>query len=150
MKSLVATFLTACLGIAIVPPAAAADLSRMDVVESQTGAFAGARLRVSLGRSGKARSSFNLTLAPTMRSRLADGRSALRFGEGVGLRMGAGGSHLRLVAAGRPLHAFTQRDTIETRPVAGISTLGAVAIGVGVTLVNGGIVFFDALNEASE
>jgi hypothetical protein len=73
-------------------------------------------------------------------SRLSD-----RRGEAIGTRIGIAldrdGEH-RLWLNGRLVAQDDQRQ--------GVSTLGWVAIGVGVAVVGGGLLLFDALDDASE
>ena len=63
----------------------------------------------------------------------------------------AGREPVRLSLGGRPLLTFTERRTeFDKANAAGVSTLGYVAIGAGVALVVGALLFKDALDDASE
>ena len=133
----------------VASPAVAADLVQdRSPVAQQAGAFTGARLRVSLGGEARAdRLRVGLVMAPTLRSEGSDRRSSLRFGEGVELGV-VQGRPLALSIAGRPLTGRESRQL--SGPKAGVSTVGWVAIGTGVVLVVGALLFFDAMNDASE
>ena len=129
-------------------PAVAADLvTERNVVAQEAGAFAGARLRVPLRgtSSGPARAGF--VMAPTLRTERSDLSSALRFGEGVELGLTRRGA-ASLSLAGRPLTGDEARRA--GGPRAGISTLGWVAIGTGVVLVAGTLLFMEAMENSSE
>ena len=133
----------------VAAPVAAADIVKdSPMTSSQTGAFAGARVRLALGggeRQGQLRA--GLVMAPTMRSESNDRRSVLRFGEGI--ELGARqGSPLGLSIAGRPVTGPEARRL--SGPRAGVSTIGWVAIGTGVVLVVGALLLVDAMNDASE
>lgn len=130
-------------------PAAAADLiDDRRIVAQQAGSFSGVRVRIALGggeREGRVRA--GLVMAPTLRSEAADRRGSLRFGEGVELGF-AQDRPPALSIAGRPLTGEEARRT--SGPRAGVSTLAWVAIGTGIVLVAGALLFVDAMNDASE
>lgn len=132
-------------------PAAAADIGLSNAGAVQTGTFAGVRLRIPLGKTVRVKPQLALTLAPMMRAETSGGRVAMRFGEGVAFGFAGGERAATVRFGGRPLSTFTQRDEkIDPKNKAGISTLGYVAIGAAVVLIGGGLLFFDALNDASE
>lgn len=127
-------------GQVLTVPAQAAELGgRGPAAEMERGTFAGARLRVPLGaRRGEAARA-GLTLAPTMH----DGQGHIALGEGLDFGVaGRDGPALRV--AGRRLDAEPAGER------AGVSTLGAVAIGAGVLAVGFAVWFVHELNEASE
>jgi hypothetical protein len=95
------------------------------------GAFAGARFRIPLDGAGARNARAGLTLAPMVQGRRADGSIGTRFAEGMELRL-SGEAGPRLALGGRSLSDI--RTGPDGRKV-GISTLGWVAIGVGVALV---------------
>jgi len=131
-------------------PATAASPDQMASAHVDGGMFAGARLRVPLGGASPPKPRLMLSLAPMMRSQSADGRVQLRFGEGMAIGPGEGRA-LRISLAGQPLSAFAPRAAkVDTANANGISTIGWVAIGAGVLLVAGGVIFANALNNASE
>lgn len=135
MKSLtIAALVAAQIGI-VAQPALAADLGEREGAGAQRrGAFAGARLRVPLdgARAGKAQA--GLTVAPIVQGRQADGSIRTRFGEGLELRL-SGTARPQLAFGGRSLAQLTEgRDGPGGRKM-GISTIGWVAIGVGVAAV---------------
>ena len=132
----------------IVTPAAAADLiSDRTIVVQQAEAFAGARMRLSLGGGERQRVRAGIVMAPALRTQTADNRATLRFGEGLELGLSAGRTPA-LSIAGRPLTGEEARRT--TGPRAGISTWGWVAIGTGVVLVAGTLLFIEAMENSSE
>jgi hypothetical protein len=135
MKSLtMLAFVAAQIGL-VAQPALAADLGdRGSAGAQRQGAFAGARLRVPLdgARAGKAQA--GLTVAPILQARQADGSVRTRFGEGVELRL-SGTTRPQLAFGGRTLAQLTQGRTGPDGRKLGISTIGWVAIGVGVAAV---------------
>ena len=119
----------------IASPAAAAELVReSSVQERRMGAFAGARLRVSLDRTARERVRGGLSFSPTMHDVRADGSARLRIGEGLELglseRSGPG-----LSFAGTPVRRIVQGPGGPEGDRRNVSTVGWVAIGVGVVLV---------------
>lgn len=130
----------------VAAPAAAADIvTDPPITSSRSGAFAGARLRVSLGGGEQQRLvRAGLVMAPTVRSQ---GSHRLRFGEGIELGVRQG-SPLGLSIAGRPVTGPEARRL--SGPRAGVSTIGWIAIGTGVALVAGTLLLVDAMNDASE
>ncbi len=123
IASLIATQLVAS-------PVVAAKLVGDRVTSAtETGSFAGVRLRLPIGgEAGRGRIRAGLVMAPMLRSGGPGGRIATRFGEGMELGFGASRRGLALSMAGRPL---TGRDSALRGPRAGVSTIGWVAIGVG-------------------
>lgn len=73
-------------------------------------------------------------------SRLSDRRGEV-VGTRIGIALDRDGEN-RLWLNGRPVPQNDQRQ--------GVSTLGWVAIGIGVAVVGGGLLLVDALNDASE
>ncbi len=112
-----------------------------------TGTFAGARLRIALGGSKvRPKPQLNLTLAPMVRMQALDGRTRMRFGEGVSFALNGNGP-ARLALAGRPLSGFApQKAAIDKTGAAGVSTLGWVGIGAGALLVVG-VVYYAVLTS---
>ncbi|WP_431849450.1 hypothetical protein [Allosphingosinicella sp.] len=107
------------------------------------GAFAGARLRLSLGAAPKASAAF--AIAPMQRSTTGDGAVRMRFGEGLAFGTD-GGEPVTLRLAGRRVDrlGIAPNGRVDERAGKhGISTVGYVAIGVGVLVA---VVF--ALGEA--
>ena len=111
-----------------VAPAMAADLSVGDAAAPrQMGAFAGARLRMPLG-GGKEKMQAGLALTSTLRS---GATGELRFAKGAELSF-SGEKEIALTLAGTPVSRLAEgRAGPEGRKL-GVSTLGWVAIGVGV------------------
>ena len=111
-------------------PSQAADLNLSDPgSHRQLGAFAGARLRLSLDGHRREPARILLTAAPTVSAIRANGeRRTLITG---GFELGGRGSQLQLSYEGRPI------NRLAGDPQRNISTLGWVAIGVGATVVLG-------------
>ena len=128
-------------------PAHAAELDgRSPFVDNQRGAFAGVRLRASLG--GKERDvRTSLTVAATSHSRRgADSRMAM--GDGLELSFSPHKAKPELTLAGRRLDQMN----LWGRPAddkKDLSTLATVAIVAGVVLVVGTVAFVHVANEAS-
>jgi len=141
-----AAICAAGLVLAMPLPAAAQDAG-----EVRAGAFAGARISLSLGgREARRAPRIGLALSPMLSREGADGRRRIVIGEGAALDL-AGGSGPRLTIGGRRIASFGPGgDGPEIGRRQGISTLGAVAIGVGVAVIVGAALFYDALGDASE
>ena len=135
MKRLTIAALVAAQTLAV-QPAVAADLA--PGAETRAGAFGGFRLRVPLdGARGERRVRAGLAIAPAIQSRTAAGESRLRIGEGLELGL-AGPGPVRLSLAGqdlRRLGASAQDGQGADEGGGGPSTLGWIAIGVGVVAV---------------
>src|SRR5688500_3382426 len=132
MKSLTMSALVAAQIMLAAQPAVAADLGDERGAASQRqGAFAGARLRIPLGGAKAEKARAGLALAPVLQGRQADGRVRTRFGEGMELRL-AGGDKPRFAIGGRTLAQLAEGRAGPGGRKAGLSTIGWVAIGVGV------------------
>jgi hypothetical protein len=132
MKKLMIAALVAGQLLTAAQPAFAAEL--VDSHGQQIGAFAGARLRVPLNGNARQRQiRAGFTLAPTMRTLAADGHSRLRFGEGLELGI-TGRQPVRLLLAGQDVRRLGAAQDNDDRR-GGPSTLGWIAIGVGVAAV---------------
>ena len=130
MKSKIISALCA-VQIAAAGPAIAADLQpERGMGSARLGAFAGARLSVPLG-GGSETPRAGLTLTSSLRS--AEG-SRLRFARGLELGF-AGSDEPHLSLSGRPVAQLVQGRTGPDGRKLGVSTLGWVAIGVGVMAV---------------
>jgi hypothetical protein len=131
-KTMIAALCAAQLGAI---PAVAADLPSDRIgASSRFGAFAGARLRVPLGKAREHKVRAGFTLAPVVVTlRQADGKARTRFAEGVEMGFDAGKARLSL--GGQP----ASRRAPAGRKL-GISATEGLAIGVGVVaLVVGGL-----------
>jgi len=134
----------------ILPAAAPAQVAELDgrsyFVDNQRGAFAGLRLRASLG--GKERDvRASLAVASTAHSRRgADSRMAI--GDGLQLSLSPNQAKPELTLAGRRL----DRMNLFARPEddkKDLSTLATVGIVAGVVLIVGAVAFVHVVNEAS-
>lgn len=124
MKLILAAALSAVQAVSAAPAFAA------DGGAPQMGAFAGARLRIPLGGSEKPQA--GLAFTSTLRS----GRTGeLRFAKGAEFGFSGDEPALRLTLAGMPVSRLTEGRTAPAGHKLGLSTLGWVAIGVGVLAV---------------
>ena len=127
-------------------PALAADIEDgRTVAPAAFGAFAGARLRVPLGSREGPKAGLALTNVRV------DGSGARRFSRGVEFGFG-GADKLQLSIAGQRVDRLGMQPggrSPEGQRL-GISTVGWVAIGVGVAAVVGGLLFLDAVRDASD
>ena len=136
MKKLTMAALVAGQILASAAPASAADLTNAQ--EIQGGAFGGVQLRIPLGGAPRAhRLRAGLTLAPTLRSRAATGEVRTRIGEGLEFGYRAG-HPVSFSIAGRdlqPRRLGAAQDDDGNHRRGGPSTLGWIAIGLGVAVV---------------
>ena len=121
--------------LAAAQPALAAELvdDRIAVAQ-QRGAFAGARVRVPLGTGTGAKARAGLTLVPVVQKEYRNGAVRTQYGEGLELGV-SGNEKLELSLAGKRVSQLTEGKPGPDGSKAGISTIGWVAIGVGVVLV---------------
>ncbi len=127
--------IAALLAAQVAVPAQAADLVDTRASEgTRQGAFAGARLRVSLDAEPRERVRAGLTLAPTRHDLSGDGSARLRIGEGLEFGM-TDRRAPGLSLAGRPVSEIAQGANGPDGQRRNVSTVGYVAIGVGVVLV---------------
>ena len=148
MKNFVLAGLVAAQTIVAAQPAAAASLQETAAVQS--GTFAGARIRLSLG-GGQEHRKFRagLTFAPTLRTQAISGETRMRFGEGIELGF-AGQRPLALTLSGRPVSRMLPGgNKSEDERRLGISTGGYVAIGVGVAALVGAFILYQDLKDGS-
>ena len=139
MENYVLAGLVAAQLTAAAQPAAAANFE--DGASVQSGTFAGARIRLTLGGNQQDRKfRAGLTLAPTLRSQTISGRTQMRLGEGLELGF-TGERPLALSLAGRPIDRLLPGDDKKL----GLSTGGKVAIGVGAALLIGAGAFYVAI-----
>ena len=132
MKSLtMAALVAAQLSLGAQPAFAAELVDERGAVAQRQGAFAGARLRVPLDGARAHKAQAGLTIAPMVQGRQADGSLRTRFGEGLELRL-AGEAKPQLAFGGRSFAQLTEGRTGPDGRKHGISTIGWVAIGVGV------------------
>ena len=117
---------------------AALPVHAAELTESRSremGAFAGLRVRVPLdGQAQRRQVRAGLTLAPTMHNRTLNGESRMRMGEGLELGL-VGDEPVRLSVAGTPASRLAQGSAGPDGRRLGISTLGWIAISVGVIAV---------------
>src|SRR5688572_19866563 len=135
MKSLtIAALVAAQLSLAAQPAFAAELVDERGATAQRQGAFAGARLRLRLDGTSARKVRAGLTVAPISQGRGADGSQRTRFGEGGELRL-AGAARPQLALGGRSLAQLREGAAGPDGRKAGISTIGWVAIGVGVAAV---------------
>lgn len=124
--------------LVLVSPVSAHTLDVRESRGSTNSAFAGVRLRIALARAQPVEPSLDLTLTSMLRNQSSDGRSSLRWCEGVSLGI-AGERRSELWLAGHPI-GFGSRHmgNVDTAHRNGLSILGTVAvIGVGVAALAG-------------
>jgi len=148
MKKLTIAALISAQLLTAAQPVLAADLAENRARTSETGLFAGFRLRVPLaGEADRQPVRAGFAVAPTVQSRaLNGGEVRTRFGEG--LEFGFNGREpVGLSVAGTPVSRLVQGPDSPQGEKAGVSTIGWVAIGVGaliaVVLVAGAICLSD-------
>lgn len=145
MKFLVMGALAAAQIALAAQPVTAAELQREASGPNQIGSFVGARMRVPLGASGE-KPHAGLAFTATQR---AGETGTLRFSKGMELGF-SGDDKVRLSLAGRPVSQLRPGRGAPTGSKAGVSTLGYVAIGVGVVAVvtlAAGVWFVNEMNE---
>jgi hypothetical protein len=124
-------------------PASAADWRSLPEMTRPSG-FAGARVKLSLGGTSKTPLSAQLTIAPARSSVTDYGMVRTDVGEGVGLELA--GAKPTLMIAGR-----SSQELAEAKRKMGVSTVGWVAIGVGVAAaVVGGLYLWEATHPCRE
>ena len=134
MKSLAIAALLAAQIMVAAQPAFAADFGDDRTASTQRhGAFAGARMRVPLGGPAGQKVRGGLTMAPVLQGRQADGRVRTRFGEGMEFGL-SGRDRIALTIGGTPVSQLSRGTGPDGRKM-GVSTVGWVAIGVGVVAV---------------
>ena len=134
-------------------PAQAGDW-RSQVVATETGAFVGGRVSVSLGGKAPGKPRAALAIAPTQSRFSADGTVRTRIAEGAALNLT--GAKPTLTFAG--VRADTALGINSGKPIApqgkqGISTTGWVAVGAGVVVVAGLVAFalwVDAVEDSGD
>ncbi|MEA3041947.1 MAG: hypothetical protein QOC65_1436 [Sphingomonadales bacterium] len=134
MKKLTIAALVAAQ-LASAAPASAAELIDADApATSRMGSFAGARLRISLDREPRERVRAGLAIAPTTLGVRADGATRLSIGDGLefGLSDRRGPA---LSLSGRPVSELAGGGRGPDGQRRNVSTVGWVAIGVGVVVV---------------
>jgi hypothetical protein len=131
MKSLTAAALAAAALSLVVQPLAAAALPREAGIQIERGTFVGARFRIPFGRSDE-KAHAGLALTATQRT---PGRAELRFAKGLDLGY-AGDDKLRLSLHGQPVSRLVQGKAGPEGRKLGVSTVGWVALGVGVVVLS--------------
>ena len=135
-RLLVAALLCAQMGPCIASAQAAELVAEPLARTTQMGAFAGARVRLSLGgEREKVRA--GVMVAPSMHS-AADGAVKLRIGEGLEYGWTQRQAS-RVTFAGRPLAQIADAGRTPAGDRHGVTPTGWVAIGAGVLLLAGAI-----------
>lgn len=104
------------------------------VRETETGTFGGVRLRIPFGGAAREPVRAGITFAPTTRTDHQDGRVRTRIGEGLEFGM-VGREPMQFSLAGTPVNRLVQGGSGPDGQRLGVSTIGWIAIGVGVSLV---------------
>ena len=130
-RLLIAGLVAAAQILPAAQPAMAAELHRDGAaMPNQVSAFAGARLRVPIG-GGREKPQAGLALTSTLRG---GATGELRFAKGAEFGF-SGDEKVRLSLAGRPVSQLASGGKAGDGRKLGVSTLGYVAIGVGVVAV---------------
>jgi len=141
MKKLMIGALVGAQLLTTAPPAVAAELET--VSDQRMGAFGGLRVRLPLdGDARQRRVRAGLAVAPAMHTRMLDGETRLRIGEGVELGL-RGREPLRLSIAGQDVRRLGAQQGQGDDEGDGIPT-GAWIAG-GIVLVAIGAVVFAAI-----
>lgn len=124
-------------------PAMAAELVRETATgPSLVGSFAGARLRVPLG-AAEEKPQAGLAFTATHRG---GETGTLRFSKGMELGF-SGDEKLRLSVGGRPVSQLAQDGRAPDGQKLGVSTVGWIAIGVGVVALGTVVWFYAAITD---
>jgi len=120
--------------------------------EVRTGAFVGARLKLSLGDRADAKPHAQLALAPSRSSISNGGFIRTRIGEGAAFDLQPGSKPALMIAGMRAESALGLRSEGQARPgrKLGVSSSGWVAIGLGVVVLAGGLYFLHLVDEADK
>jgi hypothetical protein len=142
-RFLIASLIAAQVGTYAAPASAAELTAEPQQREARMGAFAGARLRIRLGEGQRVRA--GLAVAPALHG-TQDGARQLRIGEG--LEYGLTDRRPAGVSLGG--HRISDMGTGPDGRRQNVSTLGWVAIGVGVVVLVGVGVLGWLVHEANE
>jgi hypothetical protein len=147
MRKVLAAFVIASLLAAPVTAAASSN----DAANVRPGAFVGARLKVPLGHTDE-RPRAELAFAPTQSRISSSGQVRTEIGEGLTFGVSAKSKPTLTIAGTRADVAFglRQGSKSEVDPKLGISTVGWVAIGVGVVALAAGAYFVHLVREADK
>jgi hypothetical protein len=145
MKTVTIAALVAAQTVAAAPARAAELLAVESPHARATGAFAGARLRLSLDSRASEPVRAGFTIAPMTRATRASGESRTRIGEGVELGFTGRGTALSiggLPIAGSPARRPGERSSL--------SPIAYVAIGVGVAAIGYAVWFFHEMGDCDD
>ena len=146
MRKLLIVGLIAAQAGSLGAPAQAADLAaEPQRQEARMGAFVGARLRIALGAGQPARVRAGLAVAPALH-RMEQGSARLRIGEGLEY----GFAERRSPEVSLAGYRISDMERSPDGRRHNISTLGWVAIGVGVVVVVGVGVLGWLVHEADQ
>lgn len=145
MKLIIISALVASQILAASPAGAASIQDHQELSQRSMGAFAGARLRMPLGRNPQ-RPHLGFAIASTRR----DGPTgAMRFSPGMEMGF-TGDGKARFFVGGESWTLAPQSGERSKGPKAGVSTLGWVAIGVAATALVGAGLFYAALTDCDD
>jgi hypothetical protein len=147
-----AKLLTAIILAALVTAPAQAGDWRDGASNIRPGAFIGAKLQLSTGGREHAQPNASLTVAPTQSRVGADGMLRTRIGDGVAFNLSPGTKPRVTLAGVRADVALGLQPgrTANTDKKLGVSSVGWVAIGVGVVAIAGGLYFVHLVREADK
>ena len=144
IKRMIAALAAAQLAAAPAAAPAAELIDGAGAEASRAGAFAGVRLRVSLDPEPSERVRAGLVMSPTTHGLRRDGSARMRIGEGLEFGLSERRS-AEVSLAGRPVSEIGPEAERSH-----VSTVGWVAIGVGVAAVAVVVWFVDAMNRSSK
>ena len=102
--------------------------------ETETGTFGGVRVRIPFGGHAREHVRAGFAFAPTSRTDFQDGRTRTQIGEGLEFGFNGRGP-VQFSLAGTPVNRLAQGRSGPDGQRLGVSTLGWIAIGVGVSAV---------------
>jgi hypothetical protein len=108
--------------------------SHAPVRGTETGTFAGLRVRLPFGGAAREPLRAGLAFAPTQRTDYQDGHFRMHIGEGLEFGV-VGLEPLQFSLAGTPVNRLAEGRTGPDGRRMGVSTLGWIAIGVGATAI---------------
>jgi hypothetical protein len=132
MKKMLMTMLAAGQILGTAAPAFAQSYS--PARETETGTFGGVRLRIPFGGPAREPVRAGFAFAPTTRTDYQDGRTRTRIGEGLEFGINGRGP-VQFSLAGTPVNRLAQGRTGPDGRRMGVSTIGWIAIGVGVSAI---------------
>ena len=127
-----------------------ANGAQYDNADVRTGAFVGARFKISLGGRAAPRPIATLSFAPTLSRSLANGEVRTSIGEGVALSLGTRPTITLMGIRADEALGFRSSRQVDGDRTLGLSKGGWVAVGVGAAVIGAAIVGFSVHDEARD